>query len=113
MKKHITELLYPKLIDHVIGGLIVRCNAMKRSDLMYGITWITLLQYRTVARKFSIGGLCSSAGGLCVCAGKLDIIKFTKSPPIYSVSRFNLGRLGTLFGGLSPPKSPVATGLLQ
>jgi len=25
---------------------------------------------------------------------------------------FNLGGLGALFGGLSPPKPPVATGLL-
>jgi len=30
---------------------------------------------------------------------------------IYSVSYFDLGELGTLFGGLSPPKPPVATGL--
>jgi len=34
---------------------------------------------RTVARKFSIGGLCSSARGL-------DITKLTKIPLIYSVS---------------------------
>jgi len=40
--------------------------------------------FRTVARKFSIGGLCSSVGGL-------DIIKLTKIPLIYSVSCFNLG----------------------
>ena len=47
---------------------------------------------RTVARKFSIGGLCVRLGGL-------DIIILTKTPLIYSVSRFNLG-------GLSPPKPP-------
>jgi len=57
---------------------------------------------RTVARKFSIGGL-------CVCAGGIEIIKLTKTPLIYSVSRFNLGALGALFGGLSPPKTPGAT----
>jgi len=49
-------------------------------------------------------GLCSSAEGL-------DIMKLTKIPRIYSVSRFNLGVLGALFGGLSQPKPPVATGL--
>jgi len=37
----------------------------------------------------------------------------TKIPLVYSVSYFNLGRLGALFGGLSPPKPPMATGLLQ
>jgi len=67
---------------------------------------------RTVARKFSKGGLCSSAGGLFVCAGGLAITKLTKTPLIYSVSRFNLGGLGVLFGGLSPPKPPVAKELV-
>jgi len=38
-------------------------------------------------------------------------MKLTKIPRIYSVSRFNLGVLGALFGGLSQPKPPVATGL--
>jgi len=38
---------------------------------------------RTVARKFSVGGL-------CVCAGVLDITKLTKISLIYSVSRFSL-----------------------
>jgi len=37
--------------------------------------------------------------GLCVCAGGLDIMKFTKTPLMYSVSRFILGGLGALFGG--------------
>jgi len=51
---------------------------------------------RTVARKFN-------RGALQVCGG-LDI-KLTKTPLIYSVSRFNLG-------GLSPPKPPpVVMGL--
>jgi len=35
----------------------------------------------------------------------------TKTPLIYSVSRFNLVGLGALFGGISPPKPPMATGL--
>jgi len=66
---------------------------------------------RTVARKFTIGRLCDSARGLCVCAVGLDIIKLTKTPLIYSASRFKLGGLGALFGGVSPPKTPGATGL--
>jgi len=52
-----------------------------------------------------MGGLCSSAGGV-VCAGGVDIIKLTKAPLIYSVSRFNLGGLGALFGGAKPTKAP-------
>jgi len=51
-----------------------------------------------VARKFSIGGL-------CVCAGGLDIPKLTKTQLIYSVSRFNLGELGVLFGEVRPTKA--------
>jgi len=43
--------------------------------------------------------------------GGLDIENLIKSPLIYSDSYFDLGVLGTLFGGLSSPKSPVATGL--
>jgi len=58
---------------------------------------------------FSVRGLCSSAGGFFVCAG-LDFIKLTKTPLIYSVSRFNLGGLGALFGGISPPKPPRGDG---
>ena len=58
-----------------------------------------VLRARTVARKFSIGGL-------CVCEGGLDIIKLTEIPLIYSVLCFNLGKLWTLFRGLSPPKPP-------
>jgi len=34
----------------------------------------------------------------------MDIIKLTKNPLIYSVSRFNLGGLGALFGGAKPTK---------
>jgi len=32
--------------------------------------------------------------------------KLTETPLIYSVSRFNLGKRGTLYRGLSPPKPP-------
>jgi len=34
----------------------------------------------------------------------------TKVPLTYSVSIFNLGRLGALFGGLSSPKPPCSDG---
>ena len=37
----------------------------------------------------------------------LDIIKLTKTPLIYSVSRFNLGGLGALFEGAKPTKAPL------
>ena len=52
-------------------------------------------------------------GGLWVCAGGLDTKKLTKTQLIYSVSCFNLGGLGALFGGISSQKPPVATGLYQ
>jgi len=41
----------------------------------------------------------------------LDIVKLTKNAPVYRSSRFNLRGLAALFGGLSSPKPPVATGL--
>jgi len=53
----------------------------------------------------------SSIRGLWLCAGRLDIFKFTKTHLIYSVSCFNLGGLELCLWGLSPQKSPVATGL--
>ena len=52
-------------------------------------------EHRTVAWNFS-------KGSLCVCAEELDIIKLTKTPLIYSVSRFNLGGLGAWFGETKP-----------
>jgi len=73
---------------HSTSNAVVKCSVL------------SLFINRTVARKFSIGGL-------CICAGGLDIIKLTKIPHIYSGSRFHLGGLGALFG---PPKTPVATG---
>jgi len=59
---------------------------------------------RTVARKYSVGGL-------YVCAGGLDILIFDKTSLIYSVSYFNLGGLELCLEGLSSTKSPVAMGL--
>jgi len=56
---------------------------------------------RTVARKFSIGGICISAGDLWVCAGDLTQ-KIGKTQLIYGVSCFNLGGLGALFVGAQP-----------
>jgi len=47
-------------------------------------------------------GLCSSGGALHLRGG-LDIIKLTKIPLIFSVSRFNFGGLGDSLGGISPP----------
>ena len=45
----------------------------------------------------------------------LDIIKLTKTPLIYSVSRFNLEGLGALFGGISTPNPlrGAGTGLIR
>jgi len=42
-------------------------------------------------------------GVLQFCGG-LEIIRLTKTPHVDSVSRFNLGWLGTLFGGAKPTK---------
>jgi len=80
------------------GISIYMCSAVE-------VTWLaqnfrhnsTCVWFRTIAKKFSIGGL--------------DIIKLSKIPLIYSVSHFNLGGLGALFGGgMNPPQPPVATG---
>jgi len=38
--------------------------------------------------------------------GGLDIVKSTKTPLIYSASRFSLGGLGALFGGAKSTKAP-------
>jgi len=37
-------------------------------------------------------------------------MKLTKTPLIYSVSRFHLGGLGALFGGAKPTKAPRGDG---
>jgi len=72
---------------------------------------------RNIARwrgkQWCWGALHFSAGGLCVYLGGLEIIKLTKTPLIYNVSRFNLGELWALFAGGSPPKPPVAMGLVS
>jgi len=60
--------------------------------------WFYSNHTRTVARKFSIGGFAVLLETFRLCGG-LEIIKLTKTPLIYSVSRFNLG-------GLSSPKPP-------
>ena len=54
---------------------------------------------RTVARKCSLGRLYIRVGGL-------DIENLIKTRMIYSVSYFNLGGIGTLFGGVKPTKAP-------
>ena len=61
---------------------------------------------RTVARKFSIGGLCVSAGCFGFVRRGLTLQKLTKSQLIYNVSCFSLGGLGAFLGGLSPQKPP-------
>jgi len=64
---------------------------------------------KTVAMKSSLWGF---TFGFTFVSGGLDIENLIKSSMIYSVSHFDLGGLGTLFGGgLSPPEPPVATGL--
>jgi len=67
---------------------------------------------RTVTRKFSIGELYSSVGGFAFCGG-LGIIKLTKTPLIYSVSRFNLGGVELCLGEAKPTKAHMGTGLQQ
>ena len=56
-------------------------------------------------KVFNRGALQFCGGTFRLCGG-LDIIKLNKTPHIYSVSRFSLGGLGALLGGLSPPKPP-------
>jgi len=52
---------------------------------------------RTVARKFSVGGL-------WVCAGGLDTAKINKNSTDLHCFMFQSGGLGTSFGGISPQK---------
>ena len=51
-------------------------------------------------------------GAFCLCR-RLNIIKLNNTPLIYSVSHFNFGGLGALFGGLSPPKPNRGDGTAQ
>jgi len=74
-------------------------------DLTYPVTTFPC-RSRTQNRRqkvFNRGALQFCDGALRLC-GILKIVKLTKTPLIYSVSRFNLGGLGALFGGLNPPK---------
>ena len=71
------------------------CHQDKAGRIICFARKTTATLCRTVARKLSTGGLCSSAGGL-------DIIKLTKTPLIYRVSRFNLEGLELCLGGISP-----------
>jgi len=50
--------------------------------------------------------------GALRCAGGIDIENLIKSPMIHTVSYFDLGGLVVCLGVLSPPKPPVATGLM-
>jgi len=54
----------------------------------------------------------SLTAGLYVCSGGLDIVKIDKTPQIHSISYFNMGGL-EFCGGLSPPKTPMVTGMLE
>jgi len=75
------------------------CSAYVSCQCVAVTRRIAYPHFKTVARKFSTGGLCSSAGGI-------DFTKLTKTPLIYSVSRFNLGGgLGALFGGAKHTKA--------
>ena len=84
-----------------IGSQPTVCGDLFLEDKMQ----IYKVQYWTVARKLSIGGLCVGTRG-----GSLDIIKLTKILLIYSVSLLNLGGLGTLFGGTKATKDPRGDG---
>jgi len=48
---------------------------MKMQCIHLCIGGLSILNGRTVARKFSIEGLCISAGGFWVCAGCVDTQK--------------------------------------
>ena len=49
--------------------------------------------------------------GAYVCVGGLGILKFDKNSTDLKCFIFQFGGLGVLFGGLSPPKTPMATRL--
>ena len=72
--------------------LATRACVTDAADPSLTVDEIRCVGGRTVAWKFSIGGV-------CVCARVLNIENSIKYPLTYSVSHFNLG-------GLSPSKSP-------
>ena len=55
---------------------------------------------------FNRGALQFCGGRFALVRGGLEVIKLSKIPLLYSVSRFNLGGLGALFGGAKPTKAP-------
>ena len=96
-------LLLPLLRNNNMATNIRRCTSCYGGRRFAECNYWTQTSCRTVAGKFSIGGLCVYLGGL-------DIIKLSKTPLIHSVSRFNLGGLELCLGGLSPPKPPRGDG---
>jgi len=75
-----------------------------RFRIQRGLSHFARYWYRTVTRK-------SSIRVLYVYVGVLDILKFDKNSTDLRCFIFKIGGLGALFWGLSPPKTPVATGL--
>ena len=63
-------------------------------------------RHRTVAGKFSIGGLCISAGGFAFVRGGLDILKIDKISSDSLCFMFQFVGLGTLFGGAKRLEAP-------
>jgi len=85
------------------GISIYMCSAVEVAWLAQNFRHSsTRVWFRTVAKNFSIGGLCSSAV-------RLDI-KLSKISLIYSVSRFNLGGLEVCLGRAKPTKAPRGDG---
>jgi len=82
------------------GISIYMCSAMEVAWLAQNFrpnsTRGTIQNHRQ--KVFNRGAL-QFCGGICVCAGGPDIIKLSKIPLIYSVSRFNLGGLELCLGG--------------
>jgi len=82
--------------------LIVPWNVPKKTVLSNSVDWCSCysrflagLYYYYVFNLDSEPSPESLQWGLCVCARGLDILKFDKNSTIYSVSYFNLGRLGS------------------
>jgi len=94
----------------------------------------TYAHFLSTSGKYMAGFLVKSFGGYCgskvltgascwpssdcilahICVGGAWHSNLTNIPLIYSVSYFNLGGLGALFGGDKPTNAaPVATGLLH
>jgi len=76
------------LVLHTYAGLLMRNGT---------VLYMYCMQNRR-QKVFTRGSL-YLWGGLYVSVGGLYIENFIKSPLIYSVSYFDLGGLGTLFGG--------------